>query len=233
MKYALVAVAALLVATAPAAAGPLLDDGSHCTTGALSVHAAHEWGHDVASFAVGDSPRQPGSLWGDKWNESQPGYRRIALGGLVGQIVFAAIQANFDEPEPRCAVEMNTAGATAYGLRMTIWPEQGGDYDPFSTGTRNRIALTSVVSGLIFQEFAAVNPLRRSMFFEGPPAPRVPELPVEEPTGPMQVRFGGAPEHSVEPKCVQYVSLRRDGRGSLCSADRDLSDRDVMGASPR
>jgi hypothetical protein len=139
-----------------------------CESAALTDHAWHEFGHDLTSLYVGQKPLSPGSLWGDKWSESTPGFRTIAKGGLIMEILVSAVEAGFEDPEPSCAPAMNTIGAMAYTARMQIAPNNAGDFDPFSTGGRVQMGVSSVTSS-IFLEALADYRMNSSLFSDGVP----------------------------------------------------------------
>jgi len=208
MKALLVLAVVILLAT-PSWTEAFMDDPDDgCDLAALSLHAWHEWGHDLATVAVGDNPLRPGALWGDKWNEAQPGFQRIALGGLIAQILFTAIEASFDDSSARCLTVLNTSGTTAYGLRMVAFPTQSGDYDPFGSATRNRIAMTTVWTSVFLQELAAGNghgPLFAAEAEGGTPM----LLTAEEDLNGAQVARDGPPEDEDEDRLP--VTLIRFG----------------------
>lgn len=147
--------AAILFAVSPAAAQVFADDDGRCAMGLLTAHTAHEWGHDFAAIVAGGSPWRPVAIWGDKWDESQKNFRAVAIGGFVGQHLFAAFSAATpDDSFSQCAVH-GSAVLSAYSvLRARFTPEDSGDYDPFPTSKRRVITLVNIWASLFLEGFA-------------------------------------------------------------------------------
>lgn len=119
-----------------------------CLSGLVTVHVAHEWGHDLAAVAVGTDALHPFLIHGDKWQETQAGFDRIAQGGLIGQTWLAATTLN------PCLAQSNRIGATAYASRASVFPHEAGDYDPFSRADRAQIAGGSLLSAAVIDMIA-------------------------------------------------------------------------------
>jgi hypothetical protein len=169
---ALVLIAALVCAPPVHAADPFFMTGE-CETSAIAVHAWHEFGHDLASLASGDSPLNLGALWGNKWGESQLGFRTIAKGGLIAQLIVAAIEAGFEEPEPTCTTTMNALGAGIYAARARIAPANAGDFDPFSSTGRGQIGAGVFAASVLLDALAEYR-MNDTVFV--PPAPLAPSV---------------------------------------------------------
>jgi hypothetical protein len=177
---ALGALLALTAAPAHAIIDPPFFHAGECEYAALSVHAWHEFGHDVATLAAGDAPLSPGALWGDKWTSAHPRAPRIALGGLVAQLIVAAFDAALEEPEPSCAPAMSTVGAAAYAARSRLAPDFAGDYDPFSARGRGLVGVGSVATSILLDALAE-HRVHASLFAGERPTARFVQVPLAEP----------------------------------------------------
>jgi hypothetical protein len=162
----------LLGVTRAAAQDPFFTTGE-CETSAIAVHAWHEFGHDLASLAAGDSPLNLGALWGNKWGESQLGFKTIARGGLIAQLIVAAIEAGFEEPEPNCTTTMNALGAGIYAARARIAPANAGDFDPFSSSGRGQMGAGVFAASVLLDALADYR-MKDTVFV--PPAPLAPSV---------------------------------------------------------
>lgn len=150
-----VLVLGVLLAGSPVHAQFLAEDDGRCAAGLLAAHTAHEWGHDFAAIAAGGSPWRPIVIWGDKWDESQKNFRAVALGGFIGQHLFAAFSAATpDDSFSRCAVHGSTVLSAYSVLRAKFTPEDSGDYDPFPTSKRRMITLVNIWTSLFLEGFA-------------------------------------------------------------------------------
>jgi hypothetical protein len=171
-----IALATLLIVifAAPAlAVDPYFLTGE-CESAALTDHAWHEFGHDLTSLYVGQKPLSPGALWGDKWSEATPGFRTIAKGGLIMEIIVSSVDAGFEDDEPSCAPAMNTIGTMAYTARMRISPNNAGDFDPFTASGRNQMGLSAVTSSILLE--ALEDYRMKGSLFAGEPVPFAPSV---------------------------------------------------------
>jgi hypothetical protein len=183
LRTSTLAIVVIAVLPAPARAIDPYFLAGECESAALTDHAWHEFGHDLTSLYVGQKPLNPGSLWGDKWSEATPGFRTIAKGGLLMEIIVSAVEASFeDDPEPSCAPSMNTIGTLSYTARMQIAPNNAGDFDPFSPAGRIQMGISSVTSSAFLEALAEYR-MNSSLFADGAPqlAPSLFAAAEEEP----------------------------------------------------
>lgn len=119
-----------------------------CLAGVAPVHVVHELGHDAAALAQGGVPWRPLAVWGDKWDETQAGFRTVARGGFVAQSWLAA--ATLDP----CLVHANKQHQLVYAARAALAPAHAGDYDPARhrawLGVLN-VGLGAVLEGISYE----------------------------------------------------------------------------------
>jgi hypothetical protein len=160
LTKALAALVGVLLFGGSLAYAQLTPDDGRCTAGLFKAYAGHEMGHDLGALAVGEKPWEAG-LWGDKWNDTQRHYKRIALSGFVGQIWTAAVEFGSTDTLSRCAVHGNTLMSAFYSLNAKrfagnaeSYAGHAGDYSAFDVEERKRITVTTL-GAAFFLEMAA------------------------------------------------------------------------------
>jgi len=137
----------------PAQAHEIRNADSCLTFGIAETYITHEWGHDIASVAVGENPMRPFALWGDKWGEQQKDFRKIALGGFVSQFWRTAVEIGLNSNSGQCAADGNRIMTYFYTAKLSLTP-RGGDYDIFSEVDKNKIAFINVGGAFVLKSLS-------------------------------------------------------------------------------